>query len=64
MKLDETLGFSEMFSNDPTYLASYRTSERNFREGEPWNKQQLKSLYSSVAFELPEEEESDYFLAD
>lgn len=41
------------FSNDPVYLASYRTSERNFWEGELWNKQQIKSLNSSILFELP-----------
>lgn len=64
MKPDETLGYSETFSNDQMYLASYRTSERNFWEGEPWNKQQMKSLYSSVSFVLPGEEESDYFLGN
>lgn len=62
-KLDETLHVSETFSNDPTYLVSYRASERIFWEGEPWNKLQMKSLYSSVSFVLPGEEESDYFLA-
>lgn len=64
MKLDETLGYSEAFSNDQIYLASYRTSERNFWEGEPWNKQQMKSLCSSVSFVLLGEEENDYFLAN